>query len=509
MGTGRTEFELKFTGSPGDVAKLPNSDFIGAIAPHGAWEKLVSTYYDTPDEAFTGKGLSLRLREEGASLVQAVKAKGANAVSRVEYERELDTEADFPKKCGDQEIDALIRLYKKSLRPIARISVERWSAIISFKGSRIELAVDVGTAESWGRDGSKNLCPLAEVELELIEGEPKTVFALARLLIGNAPLRLSTGTKLATALALRTPPDNLPSNSKVTVTAETKASAALRQTLDATAARLSALQRHLVEFRAPEAIHQMRVALRRLRSIERVYRPFLKTDEIADLAAQAKTYADVLGAARDWDVLLGETIPATQTSDYAPSGLRLLKANAEVKRAEAWAEVIEAIDHEHFTRFLLSIVEASVIAKWSLKARPSLQLPVIEFAPPILDKALKRTKKLSKTLDGVQELSARHPMRIALKKFRYPVQLFRSAYPKSKRKDYMGALSMLQEAFGRINDAVVAQSLVDIAAKDAGPEAIRAAGFIAGFKAAEAQAAAEQIDQAWAVFAVQRPFWQE
>ncbi|MEX6632780.1 CYTH and CHAD domain-containing protein [Hyphococcus lacteus] len=509
MGTGRTEFELKFVGAPGDIAKLPNSDFFRAVAPKGSWEKLSSTYYDTSDGSLADAGLSLRLREEGAKLVQAVKARGDNAVTRAEYERELESDRDFPKKTGDAKIDEFIKTHRSAIEPIARIAVDRWSANITFKGTEIELAVDVGRAESWGEAGKRLTCPIAEVELELLDGSPADVFGFARLLIANAKLRMGAGTKLDTAMALRRPAAELLPPQKISVTPDTIAVDALTMLLDTTGTRLASLQRNVVEYRLPEGIHQMRVALRRLRAVERVYRPYLKSKKIKKLAQRAKFYAGILGSARDWDVLLGETIPSTQSSDYAPSGIRALKANAEAERAIAWGVVIEAIDHPDFTEFLLGVTEACVVTSWSNASRKPMRQPIKTFAPEILDHALGRVLGLSQTLDGSEALSARHPMRIALKKLRYPVQLFRSAYPKSERKDYMRGLSMLQDAFGTINDAVVAQSLVDIAAANAGDDAIRAAGFIAGYKAAEAKIAAQQIDKAWAAFSEQRPFWRE
>lgn len=509
MGTGRTEFELKFVGAPGEIAKLPNSDFFRAVAPKGAWEKLSSTYYDTPDGSFADAELSLRLREEGAKLVQAVKARGGNAVTRAEYERELQSDRHFPKKTGDAKIDRYIKAHRSEITPIARISVDRWSANISFKDTLIELAVDVGSAESWDQTGKRLTCPMAEVELELLDGNPVDVFGFARLLIANAQVRMGAGTKLGTAMALRLPDDELPPSQKISVTPETIAVDALTMLLDATATRLASLQRSIVEYRSPEGIHQMRVALRRLRAVARVYRPYLRSNKIKKLAQRAKVYAGILGTARDWDVLLGETIPSTQSNDYAPIGIRALKANAEAERAIAWGAVIEAIDHPDFTEFLLELTEACVVTGWANDSRKFMRQPIKVFAPEILDRALGRVQGLSQTLDGSEALSARHPMRIALKKLRYPVQLFRSAYPKSERKDYMRGLSMLQDAFGTINDAVVAQSLVDIAAAKAGDDAIRAAGFIAGYKAAEAKMAAQQIDKAWVAFSAQRPFWRE
>ena len=109
----------------------------------------------------------------------------------------------------------------------------------------------------------------------------------------------------------------------------------------------------------------------------------------------------------------------------------------------------------------------------------------------------------------MNSLETFHELRIALKKLRYPVQMFRSLYPKDRRKDYMAALSALQEDFGAINDAVVAQKLAERISAGNGDDAMRAAGFVSGYKAAEAKAAADAIREKWPEFKAMTPFWRE
>jgi len=92
MKAGRNEFELKFTGPPGDVAALIGSDVVLAAAPEGgAWERLSSSYYDAPGRRLAKNGISLRLREEGGALIQAVKIRRVRsrwASTRVRFQFE-------------------------------------------------------------------------------------------------------------------------------------------------------------------------------------------------------------------------------------------------------------------------------------------------------------------------------------------------------------------------------------------------------------------------------------
>ncbi|MCK5746426.1 MAG: CYTH domain-containing protein, partial [Oricola sp.] len=100
---------MKFTGAPADLAALPASRLFAALAPDGgAWERLTSTYFDTAEGDLAKQGLSLRLREEGADYVQAVKAKGANCASRTEYEIAIEKAEDFPAPVGDERVDEIV-----------------------------------------------------------------------------------------------------------------------------------------------------------------------------------------------------------------------------------------------------------------------------------------------------------------------------------------------------------------------------------------------------------------
>lgn len=514
MGAGHTEFELKFTGAPGCLAALPASRFFAAVAPEGgAWERLSSTYFDTDDGALAKRGLSLRLREEGAAYIQAVKARGQNHASRTEYEVAIAKAEDFPAPVGDDVIDELIESLIPELVPIAGTAVDRWAAVLRYKGAEIELGVDLGQMES--RDGAGRIFagPLAEVELELMSGETAAVFDFARLLIENADLRLGGGTKLDAALALADPGNPTPRRKKDDVEGETIAADVLAGSLTDAAARMAELLPALIDFRRAEGVHQMRVALRRLRAIERIFRRYLRSDEIAKLAARAKAIASALGPARDWDVFLEETLPQASAESAVEESLRALKARAEIARAEAWAGAVATVSGKEFTGFMLDVMEAGTEMRWREGARKALFLPAREFAPRVLDRALEKARRTAKEVIGSDEIAARHPLRIALKKLRYPIQLFRGLYPKEKRRDYMASLSALQDAFGAVNDAVVAQRLAEEAAgmngAGGGEKLIRAAGFVSGYKAAQAREAAKKIDAAWDAFDKTAPFWRE
>jgi inorganic triphosphatase YgiF len=511
MGLAKTEFELKFAGPPAVIAALPQSRFFRALESRdGAWERLCSTYYDTNDGALERRALSLRLREEGGALIQAVKrVHNGGAVARAEFETEIADPSLFPVPTGDPAIDEWISAHKGALGPVARTTVDRWSSILAIGESRIEFAADLGMAEGWGGGGDPAEAPLAEIELELIGGAPREVFELARLFSAHAPLRLSARTKLAFAASLRRGGlYEIEEEPRIALAPEMATVDALQDTLSGVAARIASLQPALIEARKAEAVHQMRIALRRLQAVERIFRPYLKTRKLHNLAQNARSYRQSLGDARDWDVFLSETLPAAARNNYAPEGAQRLRARAESFRAEAWSRAVSAVSASDFTGFLIDLTEAATIAPWRKAIRKPLEAPVRKFAPQALDDPHQAMLRIAKSIDR-SHIAGYHPLRIALKKLRYPVQMFRPIYAKEKRKELMGAMAALQEAFGAINDAAVAGTLAYRAAADEGDEAMRAAGFICGYRAAEAEAAAQKIDAAWPSFAKMQPFWRD
>ena len=503
------ELEIKFTGAPSALSALPGSPFMDALTRgEGAWERLETRYYDTPEGDLAASGVSLRLREAGGGLVQTVKRKGAaGVVDREEWERPLNNGEAFPALTGASDIDVALSTLADRLRPELRIDVDRWACAFPFRNSRLEIAVDLGVSQA-AAEGSRPPAMVGEVELELITGSAEDLFAAAKLLLVNAPLRLSARSKLETAKAAAAGTEaEIPSRRKIDASAGETAGVLLQRALVAAAERMIDIQPAITQARAVEGVHQMRVELRRFRAIERVFRRSLGDETLSRLAGRAKIFARALGPARDWDVFLAETLSAAASHDYAPEGFAALKAKAHGLRAEAWGRAAAIIDGLSFSTFLLELLEAAHAATW---ARPeeneALAAPVERYARKALDRTWRKTRKTAFEMDR-DNLAARHPLRIALKKQRYAVQIFRALYPKDSRKPYMAAMSALQEAFGAVNDAVVAQGLANEAAMGGGERAMRAAGFICGFHAARAEAAAKEIDAAWAAFEEMTPFW--
>jgi inorganic triphosphatase YgiF len=506
MGRDGFELELKFSGAPADIAALPDARVLHAVAAGpGGWARLESAYFDTADGALGLQGISLRVRDRGGRRIQTVKqSTAAGAVVREEYETEIVSGDAFPMLTGEAFIDEMLQSARGRLQQIAEIAIDRWTQPARYEGSRFEIAVDHGAARAGGA-----ATPIAQLEIEFEDGQMAHLFDLARLIAENAALRLTTRTKLETAQALA---DGglyrLDKLKKPSLDPDAPAADALQAMLAAVAIRVIDVQGPLVDLRAPVGVHQMRVALRRFRAVERTFRKALDTDALYLLTRRARTIAQALGPARDLDVFLDETAPEVFSRPGAPEGAAAMRSKAEAMRAAAWAQAHKTVADKSFTQFALDLLEAGVAAPWRAGLNDLGHAPLRDFAPKALDRAFRRSRRAEAEMDRTV-LAARHPLRIALKKQRYAAQMLGPIFDKERRRPYMAALSRLQAALGVVNDAVVAQVLAEEISAGEGDAAMRACGFLSGYKAAEAEAAAAEIDQAWEIFEKTEPFWRD
>ncbi len=508
------EFEIKLTGAPRDIAALRRSTIVRAKATgKGDWEHLTATYYDTPTMELAGRGVSLRIRTSAGERIQTIKREesGLSALDRFESETPLKSIDAFPLAPDEPVIASIIGEVRGRLAPVSRTVSDRWYARVEHAGAEIELSIDLGVAERWTAEG-RFAGSISEAELELVDGDPAAVFSMARFLIEESAgrLRPSLQSKAAQAQALGAPRSAIKASKPPKLSKGATVGEALAGSLADIAGQVVGLAPLIAETREEESVHQMRVALRRFRAVERLFRSDAKDEEMRRLAREARKWAQRLGAARDWDVFAGDALPLALgengDSKEARAGARRLAGRVEQLRAEAWSDAADAVSTSEFAIFALDLLECAARRRRDSAASKTLETSAKAFAAVSLDERLAAADALAPALEAGNP-AAGHPLRIALKKLRYAAQSFQSLYPKAQRKPYMAALSRLQDAFGALNDAVVAQRLADEAAEGQGAKAANAAGFVAGYRAAEAASAARSVGGLWAAFREQEPFW--
>ena len=162
------------------------------------------------------------------------------------------------------------------LLPVCETVIKRSASELSLEdGTRAELAIDVGEIRAEGRSAE-----LREAEIELLEGSPTGLFDIAHKLFPEGGLQFSRLSKSARGYLLaeegRIEPPLAPRNAGAIAVdpdqiAEQAARDVLRDCLDQIATNFVVV-RKLDDIEGP---HQLRVGLRRLRSVFSVYRSAL------------------------------------------------------------------------------------------------------------------------------------------------------------------------------------------------------------------------------------------
>jgi triphosphatase len=236
--------------------------------------------------------------------------------------------------------------------------------------------------------------------------------------------------------------------------AEMSSGAALRAIvahgLDVLLANTAALR----DVHAPEYVHQGRVALRRMRSavrlLDRKHKDFPEA-----LALELRWAARLLGAARDADVLVTQTLPKLFAT--APRELRgeakATLARAQAKRDGARADVLGALGTARFARLALRL------QAWTMTPPPKRRT-LKRLAPRALGKAHRRL------FDAAQFFAAlsperRHRVRILAKRLRYALDVMSVALPREVTERYIKALAELQDVLGELNDGAVSLASLD------------------------------------------------
>lgn len=349
--------------------------------------------------------------------------------------------------------------------------------------------------------------PVARLRLE---GAEAPVLALARRLAADLPLLPAAAALAEEGRALargerprarrRGPPDLGAAR-----TVEAALLAALGHLLEV----MLHYQPHCRPEAGPEGVHQTRVALRRLRSVLKAFKPAAGCAATAAFDEALKGLAQRLGAARDLDVFLGGL--GADAAAALPGERRLgqLLRTAEARRLAAYAALREALDAPGFRTLVLDGIALMLERPWRNAAAPAqaeaLDEPLPGFAARLLDK---RWHRLCSEGEEIHRLDAEalHELRLTAKRLRYAAELFAPLWPGKAQRRFLKRLAALQEELGLANDVEVARALV--AGLGPGVPAW-AVGAMEGFAAASLSGARRKGLSAWEDLMVAKPFWSD
>jgi CHAD domain-containing protein len=462
----------------------------GFLAEPQAPRRYRTTYYDTPDLRLARWGSSLRHRTgEGWTVKLPAELEGAMLV-RAEHTFKGDG-----RRPPDEAVD-LVRAFVRGaqLSPVARLrTLRRPVELRDAAGADTRLA-EIVDDEVQVLDGRRVVDRFREVEVELGEHAPDDLLdrVLARLREAGAGEPDPTP-KYLRALRGRSEPLAAPELTTAEPGRGASVAELLRHDLAGNTLRLF---RHEAAVRLgedPEAVHQARVATRRLRSTLRAFSSLLEPDWTDRLRVELKWLAGLLGAVRDADVLLARLdgdLAGLSEADAA-RGPRLLRGLAD-RRAADRARLLDGMREPRYTTLLDDLVAAA----GSPALLPGADRPAAEALPPLVVKPWKRLAKAVRRAGPDPDDGELHKIRIRAKRVRYAAEAVVPVVGKDAKR-FAAAAEALQEVLGEQHDAVVAEEWLRAAARSAG----RAEALVAGQLIAAERAKAADGRAAW------RPVW--
>jgi triphosphatase len=258
----------------------------------------------------------------------------------------------------------------------------------------------------------------------------------------------------------------------------------------------------------PEPVHQMRVAVRRLRSTIKVFRRAVNCPDVDAVDGGLKALADKLAPTRDWDVFVTETGAAVADAFPTEKRLQRLLAAAERCRRTCHDELRAVLIGPEFRRLGIELACLAGSQEWQANLvdteRAELDAPLEEFAARLLNRRLKRLWQVEGDINQL-EPAAMHAIRLRAKRLRYAAEIFAPLYRGKTTSRFIRQLTTLQNRLGTLNDAAVASSLLGELARNGGQAF--ANGLVLGFVGARGERTRKRISQAWEKLRRVTPFW--
>jgi CHAD domain-containing protein len=261
-----------------------------------------------------------------------------------------------------------------------------------------------------------------------------------------------------------------------------------------------------------EFLHDLRVAVRRTRSVQRELRGVFPQPELARFRAEFRWLQEITGPTRDLDVYLldfdsfVDSLPAGKRSD-----LEALRVLLEERRARARRQMVRALRSARTQTLLTDWKQlvATLPGRFG-DDRPDAARPIVELADQRIAKVYRRMVKMGTRIHDQSPPAALHDLRKRGKELRYLLEFFAPLFPAASVQPVIKTLKSLQDTLGHYQDreiqAEMLRSLGDeIATQEHGPVALMAMGVLVERLEAQQAEARAQFAQRFAPFAAGRP----
>jgi inorganic triphosphatase YgiF len=453
-----TELEIRFHLPPDMEVDL---DTHPALAGGGERQSpavpQVATYFDTPDHDFARHGASLRVRRSAGHEVQTLKLRRSDIpFGRGEWEWPVADGRPDTRHLAETPLAFLAETGSR-LIPLFTAEVSRTTRIVRLENTIIELTADLGSIQAGDKVES-----VRELELELKQGDIALLYRLAADVRAQRPLLLNPESKSDRGWRLLTGhPHSVEKQADIDLPAGITTAAAFREMINATLATLIASQ-PAAAAGVMDGVHQMRVAIRRLRAILTMFRPHLPAEAETRFTEGLRHIGRVLGEARDWDVFCNETLLDASDDGMSEDLVASLRVPAEAQRKAAYARLTEEFSRPALTDTILGLATwaEEIQAPTCAPESSALHAPLVDLAPALEQRLARKVLRRGRHIRRRSEEEL-HDLRKALKKLRYAVEFLEPLHRHKRVKAYLHRCKLLQEHLGGINDAAVAMALAE------------------------------------------------
>ena len=431
---------------------LPGVDRMDKPVEH----RLEAEYFDTRDLRLASARITLRRRTGGEDAGWHLKLPAATD-ERTEFHEPLGTASDGV----PEPLLKLVRVHtrERALAPVARLKTRRIVHHLLNKKGTILATVSDDQVKAETLTPKRAVQNWRECEIELVEGSRDLLDAGQNRLAAAGVRPSAYQSKLARALG-RDPQeasDVAPQPKPQSPAADVMLAYLWEQVRELKA------QDPLVRMDAPDAIHKMRVATRRMRSVLATYRKLLgDADSVKSLRDELKWLAGVLGEARDAEVMharLKDMIAEEPGELVMGPVTRRVDAELGADYQKAHTKVLKALDRPRYFR-LLDALE-------SLQAAPPLAPLASKPARKVIPRLVKRDVKRLRTAvreatrhpAGTGDHPALHEARKDGKRLRYAAEAATPIDPKNAGR-LADAAHGVQKVLGDHQDSVVTRDLL-------------------------------------------------
>ncbi|MBV9358815.1 MAG: CHAD domain-containing protein [Chloroflexi bacterium] len=201
-----------------------------------------------------------------------------------------------------------------------------------------------------------------------------------------------------------------------------------------------------------DAVHDMRVATRRLRAALRLYEE-VYPPRGQEVRQQLAELADALGAERDLDLQLAELrtwqADASDADRHAFDGL---VAALAPQRAQARRALLDVFEGDHFETLAANVQR--LLAESMEPDRPAAEQPLGEIVPRLVKRQHKKLRRQASEALETMEPAALHQTRIRGKRLRYAVEFVSEVYGRPADR-FIRAMTEQQDVLGDHQDAQV------------------------------------------------------